>query len=179
MEQYIPIGRIKAFVYSPRSVYLQSIYDEFDGRISDTQSRVKGVIKHETIDKGTYSTSKNILTGVSVYSDQYSIMGKIDVYDRAKGYLIERKTKVRKEVSIFDGYVVQLYAQYFCLKEAGEEVKKIFIYSMEDNKKYEIPIPDKKEVERFEQVLDSMRSAYQENLKKNNAISEVYAPLSW
>ena len=36
----------------------------------------------------------------------------------------------------------QLYAQYFCLREMGYEVEKLKLYSLDDNKVYEIPLPN-------------------------------------
>ena len=178
MEQYIPIGRIKAFVYSPRSVYIQSVYDTFNQKMSDLPLRLRGERKHHSIDSSTYSTSKHIISGLDVYSEKYNIGGKIDVYDRKNKYLIERKTKAHTEGTLYDGYVYQLYAQYFCLKEMGEDPQRLFIHSLEDNKRYEIPIPSELEKEKFENLLIEMREFIPSNKKESN-ISSVYEPLNW
>jgi len=81
-------------------------------------------------------------------------MGNIDVYDQQKKSLIERKTKIKK---IYDGYKYQLYAQYFALKEMGYDVEKLFLHSLKDNKRYEIPIPDSLETDKFERTIHWMQ----------------------
>ena len=54
--------------------------------------------------------------------------------------LIERKKKI---TTIYDGYVFQLYAQYYCLIEMGYLVEKIQFYSFDSNKTYPIKLPIK------------------------------------
>ena len=46
-----------------------------------------------------------MLQGIEVYSDIYRIIGKIDIYDRKKEALVERKNKI---TTIYDGYIFQL-----------------------------------------------------------------------
>ena len=178
MEQYIPIGRIKAFIYSPRSVYIQSVYDTFNQKLSDLPLRLKGERKHHTVDSETYSTSKHIVSNMDIYSEKYNIGGKIDIYDKKNGYLIERKTKAHTEGSLYKGYVCQLYAQYFCLKEMGENPQKLFIHSLEDNKRYEVPIPSIQEKRDFEHLLKEMRG-FTPSQSNADKISEIYEPLNW
>ena len=72
---------------------------------------------------------------MAVYCGKYEIAGKIDIYNTETKTLIEKKNENKK---IYDGYKYQLYAQYFSLLEMGYEVKKIFIHSLNDNKRYEI-----------------------------------------
>jgi len=131
------------------------------------------------VEEGRYSSEKKFLQALPVYSEKYGIAGKIDIYDSEKKHLIERKTKIKK---IWQGYVYQLYGQYFCMKEMGYEIAKIFLYSMEDNKKYEIEIPAGKETAEFEETL--------EKIKKYNPLSDkehscpkcrdsVYGGLAW
>ncbi|MFH1255472.1 MAG: type V CRISPR-associated protein Cas4, partial [bacterium] len=78
----------------------------------------------------------------------------------------ERKNKV---VKIYDGYKYQLYAQSFCLQEMGYEVERMFIYSMSDNKKYEVELPSAAEIKKFKKVINEMKNFSPENykLKKN------------
>lgn len=65
---------------------------------------------------------------------------------------MERKRTVKV---IYDGYVYQVYAQYFALKEMGYEVNSIIIHSMTDNKNYSIPLPeqDKEMMIKFENTI--------------------------
>jgi recB family exonuclease len=51
----------------------------------------------------------------------------------------------------------QLYAQYFCLIEMGYEVEKLKLYSLDDNKVYEIPLPNEEEIQTFEAFLQEYK----------------------
>lgn len=150
MESYIPISKINDFLYCPKSLYLHLIYENFDESLFHSSYQIEGKLNHKPIEEKSYSTSKRFLIGKEVYSDQYKIMGKIDIYDIESKTLIERKTKIKK---IFDGYKYQLYAQYFCLKEMGYEVKRIILRSLYDNKNYEIPIPSKEDEKKIKDLV--------------------------
>src|SRR5512133_2949131 len=96
MESYIRISNINDFLYCPFSIYLHSLYEGFDKKAYQQKSQIVGTIKHESIDKGTYSTSRRYVTGLEVYSEEYGIAGKIDMYDRQEKALIERKTRIKR-----------------------------------------------------------------------------------
>ena len=154
LEQYIQISKINDFIFCPKSVYLHRIYENFDQNTYHQEPQKVGKLNHENIDSGKYSTAKKFLQGMPVYCNKYEIAGKIDIYDSETKTLIERKTKIKK---IYDGYKYQLYAQYFSLIEMGYAVNKMFIHSLNDNKRYEIPIPNKKETEEFGNIIDWIR----------------------
>lgn len=155
MEQYIQISKINDFIFCPKSLYFHSLYENFSENVYHQEPQKTGKLNHQNIEDKKYSTAKKILQGVEVYSQKYNIAGKIDIYDQEKKELIERKTKVK---NIYDGYHYQLYAQYFGLLEEGYDVKKMFIHSLTDNKRYEVPLPNKKETAKFESVVSSMHS---------------------
>ncbi|MDO8639694.1 MAG: type V CRISPR-associated protein Cas4, partial [bacterium] len=165
--------------YCPRSVYLHSIYENFNDKVFHQVAQVAGRLNHSSIDENRYSSAKKYLQALPVYSEKYGIAGKIDIYDSEKKHLIERKTKIKK---IWQGYIYQLYGQYFCLKEMGYEIEKMFLYSMEDNKKYEIEIPSEKEMAEFEATLEKIRN-YNPLLDKEHSClkckDSVYGGLAW
>lgn len=169
MEPYIQISKINDFIFCPKSLYFHSIYENFSEKAYHQSPQVKGKIKHESIDRGKYSTAKRYLQGLEVYSEKYNLTGKIDIYDKEERALIERKNKI---ATIYDGYKYQLYAQYFCMEEMGYEVEKMFLYSMTDNKKYEIDLPKEAELEKFEKIIDEIKdfnilnNNYEKNLAK-------------
>jgi CRISPR-associated protein Cas4 len=101
--------------------------------------QLNGTAAHEKPDKAAYSTKRSMLQGISIYSDEYNLCGKIDTFDSEKGILTERKKKIK---TVYDGYIFQLYAQYFSLIEMGYSVKEIRLFSMDDNKVYKIPLPE-------------------------------------
>lgn len=105
--------------------------------------QINGTSSHSACDEGRYSDKKSILQGIPIICEEYGLVGKIDVFDSGHGILTERKKKINQ---IYDGYVFQLYAQYFALSEMGYTVKSIRLYSIDDNKVYDIPLPENDEV---------------------------------
>lgn len=155
MDDLIQISKLNDFIFCPKSLYFHSVYGSFNSKTFHSKAQTNGKIKHENIDKGIYSSSTNFLQGIEVYSEKYGLTGKIDIYDHKKSELIERKARVKQ---IFDGYKYQLYAQYFCMLEMGHNIKKLFVHSLEDNKRYPIPLPDHSETEKFEKLIFEVRN---------------------
>jgi len=179
MESYIQISKINDFTYCPASLYLHGIYEGFSQKTYHAKPQTVGTLHHEAVEEKTYATAKRFVIGLEVYSEKYNTMGKIDLYDRETGTLIERKTKIKK---IYDGYRYQLYAQYFCMTEMGYPVKKLIARSLEDNKNYEIPVPGEKETKEFENVLVEMRSFDPKTLLSHRCSKcemSIYSPLGW
>ncbi len=165
MDQYIQISKINDFIFCPYSLYFHSIYENFDEAIYHSTFQQAGKISHENIDNQVYTTSKDILQGIDIYSAKYNLIGKIDIYDCKNRYLIERKRQVK---NIFTGYKYQLYAQYFCLLEMGYKVNKLSIHSLIDNKRYLIPMPDKKEIFKFNSLINKINNFDVSNKYKVN-----------
>jgi len=90
---------------------------------------------------------------VEIFSNEYGFIGKIDIYDKDKKELIERKRTIKK---VYDGYLFQLYAQKLCLEEMGYKVQKMKLYSMTDNKVYPVSLSDK-QIEKFNTTINKMR----------------------
>lgn len=177
MEEYIQISKLNDFIFCPYSVYLHSVYESFNQKTYHRTAQTVGKIAHEPVDKKIYTTSAHVLQGMEVYSEAYGLVGKIDTFDCKKGELVERKYKIRK---IFDGYRCQLYAQMFCLKEMGYEVKSLAMQSLSDNKRYKIPLPDAAEIDKFADLVGKMKN-YQPSMPKRRNKKKcaqcVYQPL--
>ena len=155
MESYIQISKINDFIFCPKSLYFHSVYERMNEKTYHASPQTRGKIKHRPIDEHRYSTAKKHLQGLEVFSEKYGLTGKIDIYDQEKFSLIERKNSIKK---IYDGYKFQLYAQCFCLQEMGFKVKSLWLYSMSDNKKHRVDLPDDKETKVFEDILDKIRN---------------------
>jgi len=165
MHSLIQITKLNDFIFCPRSLYLHSIYDNFSQKVYHRTPQSVGKLKHDNIDKEQYSTAKRYLQGLEVASEKYGLVGKIDIYDTEKMELIERKNKVKQ---IYDGYRYQLYTQMFCLREMGYVVKKLFIHSLSDNKRYAIALPDKKEKEKFKKLIADIQHFNLTDFKQKN-----------
>lgn len=139
MELYLKITYLNDFIFCPLSIYFHQLYGDLAERLYYDNAQLDGKSAHSAIDEKRYSTHKNILQGIDVYSDEYKLCGKIDIFDNEKGLLTERKKHIE---TIYDGYVFQLYAQCLCLREMGYNVKSIRFYSIDDNKVYQQKLPE-------------------------------------
>lgn len=135
MEPLIPISELNDFVFCPRSIYFHHLYGGYSTSVYHDTPQTKGNIAHENIDEKKYSTSKKWLQSLEVFSEEFGITGKIDLFNEETGELVERKRKI---VKIYDGYKLQAWAQAACLEEMGYTVKKIFLHSLVDNKRYSV-----------------------------------------
>jgi CRISPR-associated exonuclease Cas4 len=167
MENPLPISFINDFIFCPASIYFHNLYQGIDTMMYQTDDQINGSHAHAAIEEGRYSSRKHIVQALHVYSDQYNLIGKIDIFDNQTGLLTERKRKV---TTIYDGYVFQLYAQYVCMREMGYSVKKLKIYSMSDNKGYMIPLPseDPEMEAKFLQTISDMHAFVLDDYHQTN-----------
>lgn len=154
MEPYILLSELNDFIFCPRSIYFHHIYGEYDTSLYHSVDQINGNLAHAIIDERKYSSRKTMLQGTSIYSANFWIMGKIDLYDTKTGILTERKRKIHK---IYDGYCWQLYGQYYCLSEMGYVVTGIRFHSLIDNKNYPIPLPNNQDEIRFRNLLEQFQ----------------------
>lgn len=156
MENYLTLSYLNDFIFCPRSIYFHGLYQKYNVRNYKQTPQIEGDAAHKTIDEATYSTKKDVLQGIEIYSEKYKICGKIDVFDISKKKLVERKREVK---TIYDGYIFQVYAQYHCLIEMGYEVESIVIHDLVHNKNYPIPTPKESKdwQDKFEQLLKDIR----------------------
>lgn len=178
MEEIILISYLNDFIFCPISIYFHKLYGTIDKSIYQTEYQIQGTNAHKTIDNKTYSTKKNILQGINVYSEKYGLQGKIDIFDVEKGILTERKNKITK---IYDGYIFQIYAQYFGLTEMRYKVKTLKLYSLSDNKNFNVkkPSEDKEMFAKFEELIKSIQEFDMEKFVQTNekkCMNCIYEP---
>lgn len=167
MDDCIIISNLNDFIFCPASIYFHKLYGGQDTITYQNSYQINGTSSHETVDKGTYSARKNIITALEVYSEKYNLVGKIDIYDADLKILTERKRQIK---TIYDGYIYQIYAQYFALCEMGYEVKKLRFYSMIDNKAYPVKLPsDNLEMlHKFEKTINDIKYFDMDNFCQEN-----------
>lgn len=156
MECYIKISFLNDFIFCPISIYYHELYGNLKEELYYDTAQLEGKKVHEKIDEKQYSTHKNILQGLDVFCTKYNLAGKIDIFDTQTGLLTERKKHISK---IYSGYIFQLYAQYFALKEMGFDVKQARLYSSDDNKVYPVVLPFEKGnmLKEFENLIKQMQ----------------------
>lgn len=155
MEENIIISNLNDFIFCPRSIYFHNLYYNFEEKLFHDTYQQEGKIAHKNIDKKQYSSKKDILQSIDVYSEELGVIGKIDLYDKDKKQLIERKKKIK---TIYEGYYLQLYAQYYCLIEMGYDVKELYFHSLSDNKRIKISIPTDENKERLKEIIKEMQN---------------------
>lgn len=167
MEETILISYLNDFIFCPVSIYFHKLYGAMDKTLYQSSFQINGTNAHKSIDSKKYSTKKNILQAINVYSEEFGIQGKIDTFDIDNGILTERKNTVTK---IYDGYIFQVYAQYYALEEMGYKVKKIRIHSLTNNKNYDVKLPkdDNEMLEKFENLIKEIRLFNMENFVQTN-----------
>ena len=156
METYLCITQINDFIFCPRSIFFHNVYSENYGEETYQQTPQKiGQAAHLAVDEGHYSSRKDVLQGLTVYSEKYQLLGRIDTLDLSTGELTERKYSITR---VYDGFRYQLYAQYFALLEMGYVVKRLKLYSKKSNTSYPIPLPGNNDIAEFEDVLNQIRT---------------------
>lgn len=178
-EEPISISNLNDFIFCPVSIYFHSLEDDTDTMIFQDSCQINGTHAHEKSDLAAYSSKTGVLQGVGVYCDRYDICGKIDTFDIETGTLTERKKKIK---TVYDGYVFQVYAQYFSLEEMGYSVKELRLYSMDDNKVYRIEKPETNPgmLKKFEDVIFNMKNFSFNNFEGDNKAkcsNCIYEPL--
>lgn len=177
MESYLPISYLNDFIFCPRSIFLHQLFGQYDISLYHRSAQTFGRLKHDTIEKKNYSTAKRYLLNYDVYSIEFGLCGKIDIYDQEECKLVERKAHIKE---IYDGYLFQIYAHYFCLKEMGNDIASLFFHSLKDNKRYSIPLPTEKEAFRLHELVEKIKSyrleeSFSQNQKK--CFNCIYNPL--
>lgn len=167
MEEIILISYLNDFIFCPVSIYFHKLYGNLEKKMYQSTYQINGTNSHQKVDEHKYSTRKEVLQGIDVYSEKYGILGKIDVFDVKTGVLTERKRTIKQ---IYDGYVFQVYAQYYALCEMGYKVNKIVIHSITDNKNYKIDLPEQnlEMKNKFENLVKSMHEFDMECFEQTN-----------
>lgn len=178
-ENPLPISILNDFIFCPVSIYFHSLEQDMEKLISQDTFQINGTAAHRAVDNKIYSSKASILQSAFIYSEKYNLYGKIDIFDSESGILTERKKKIS---TVYDGYVFQLYAQYFALTEMQYSVNTLRLYSMDDNKIYPIELPSENGLmlRKFEQTVIDINSFdmdcfHQTNLLKCTRC--IYEPL--
>lgn len=167
MEETILISYLNDFIFCPISIYFHKLYGTMEKSTYQTTKQTAGTNAHIMIDKQQYSDKKTVLQGINVFCSEFNIMGKIDIFNIETGILTERKNKI---ITIYDGYIFQLYAQYYALTEIGYSVKRIRFHSIKDNKNYDINLPkDNIDMDnKFKQLIQEIKYFDIHNYKPEN-----------
>lgn len=155
MEDYINISTLNDFVFCPYSIYLQGVYMDTDEWQYKATPQAHGKIVHENIDKKTSSNRADVIISLPVYSEEYGLMGKIDLYKRNERRLIERKYQLKQ---IFQGQIYQLWAQMLCMREMGYAVESLAFYETSRNKMIPVDMPTDNDLDNFKSFINRFRS---------------------
>lgn len=71
MDDLIIISNLNDFIFCSASIYFHKLYGSQDKLLFQSKSQLDGTKAHEKIDNGQYSSRKNILMAIDVYSEKY------------------------------------------------------------------------------------------------------------
>lgn len=167
MEEPLAFTALNDFIFCPASIYYHGLYDGIENLLYTGESQLKGKASHKNIEENTWSQS-DVLCALMVFTERYGLYGKIDKYYPKQRELVESKRQVKR---VYDGYIFQLYAQYFAMQESGYEVDKLYLYSIVDHKKYpiELPTEDSQMLGKFESLLEEIHSFSLKDYKPPNS----------
>ena len=155
MNDYIQIATLNDFIFCPYSIYLHNVYMETDESLFKAAPQTQGTLVHQTIENKTASHRADDLLSLPVCSEQYQLMGRIDMFRKNTGTLIERKYQLKH---IYQGQIYQLWGQMLCLCEMGYKVHSLAFYEISTNKMISIAMPTQEELNRFCNFLEQYRS---------------------
>lgn len=145
METFMPITYLNDFIFCPYSLYLHQVFDQGDEIMYSAKPQQVGKAHHENIDGNELKCNFNKeLRGIYVVSNKLGIYGKIDILEVGSGKLVERKYHIS---TIYQGYLYQIWSQYFALTEMGYTIKQICFYSIKDKRTYPLELPGVREFE--------------------------------
>lgn len=153
-EDYISISTLNDFIFCPYSIYLHNVYMETDEGLYHATPQTRGRIAHEAIDNKKASNRADDLQSLPIISEEYGLMGKIDIYKGKERKLIERKYQLKK---IYQGQIYQLWAQYLCMIEMGYKVESIAFYEISTNKMIPVELPNQEQLDEFCEFLNTFR----------------------
>lgn len=90
MEYPLNITALNDFIFCPASIYFHNLYEDMERTLYRSTYQINGTKAHQSIDNKKYSGPAT-LQGLSVYCEQYNLIGKIDLYDIKSFTLVERK----------------------------------------------------------------------------------------
>lgn len=76
MDDLIIISNLNDFIFCPASIYFHKLYGNEERLMFQSEHQLNGTKAHENIDANKYSTRKDIITSLDVYSEKYGIVGK-------------------------------------------------------------------------------------------------------
>ncbi len=128
---------------------------ESDQSLYHATPQTRGKVVHESVDNKTASNRSHDILSLPVYSEEYGLMGKIDIYKKKEKKLIERKYQLKQ---IFQGQIYQLWAQMLCLREMGHEVESLAFYETSTNKTTSVAMPTAEDLQRFKSFINRFRT---------------------
>lgn len=154
MDDFILLSELNDFIFCPYSIYLHNVYMDSDEDLYHAVPQQRGRNAHAAVDTHAYSTRKGDITSMSVRSEEFGIMGKIDIYRGAEATLIERKYELR---NIYRGQLYQLWGEALCMMEMGYEVRQIGFHEIVSNRFTPIALPSQADKEELRDLVRRFR----------------------
>ncbi|MFV0290262.1 MAG: type V CRISPR-associated protein Cas4 [Mangrovibacterium sp.] len=167
MENLIQITYLNDFIFCPYSIYLHQIFE--DGEIESFQAspQSEGRMVHADIDSEEHQTKdSSCVKGIYVYSESLKLYGKIDSYFPERRALVERKKEIKV---LYQGYLYQLWAQFFAMREMGYCVDEIAFETIVGKRYLLQQLPTVADYGRLKKVVLSMAAFRPEEFETQNS----------
>lgn len=178
MENLIQITYLNDFVFCPYSIYLHQIFEDGEMESFQASPQSEGRLAHTDIDLKEYQTKdSDCIKGIYVYSSSLKLYGKIDSYYLERRALVERKREIK---IIYQGYLYQLWAQYFAMREMGYCVEEIAFETVVGKRYLPQALPTDADFARLKKEVISMalfRPEEFENQNPNKCVHCIYSAL--
>lgn len=176
MDTFIPISELNDFIFCPYSIYLHNVFMGVDRDVYQAKPQVQGTAAHREETEAKV-LDHNILAEISVVSEKIGIQGVIDIYDIRTETLIENKYQLK---NIYLGQLLQIWGQYYCMKEMGYKVSKLQFHVISSDTNIDVPIPDDKDYQTLVDVVYQFRRYRPEDqiqVNPNKCSHCIYNPL--
>ena len=156
MDTLINITSLSGFLFCPYSIYLENVFSDMDDDVYVAVPQVRGKAAHKKIDTRKLSTDKDDVQSLKVWSEELGLVGVIDLYRKAEEHLVEFKYRVGE--TLFLRQKVQLWAQCYCLREMGYDVKRISVYETSTGTFHSVPLPNDEDRKVLEDLIMRFRN---------------------
>ena len=172
---YVPLAALNAYSYCAYRMYLEYVQCEWQ----DNVHTIEGILRHERAhsEEKRYEKDKVQSTQVFVRSEQYKLVGKIDIVEdkNNKVYSVEyKKGRARKWINDH----VQLCAQALCLEEQiGQKIEEGYLWYFTTRSREKVIFDEELRAETIEiskqawQVMDNELIPKKEYIAKCRACS--------
>ena len=145
LAELIPVRMLNEFAYCPRLAYIEWVQGDF----TDNEHTLQGTRRHKTVaevkgDISDIDEKKIRARGVTLSSESYGIISKMDIIDGENGEVspLELKKGDGPDEGVWEADLVQIGSQMMILRDNCMECHKGYVYYSSSNRKVLVPFDE-------------------------------------